>query len=84
MYIDDLEIEEEGVADMLMGKFNQEICNLFVDENAMQNAPRPGTSFTRPMTSTAGSISQSIRPMTNAGRAMTGYARPGTNRAMTG
>jgi len=25
MYIDDLEIEEEGVADMLMGKFNSEI-----------------------------------------------------------
>ncbi len=25
MYIDDLEIEEEGVADMLMGKFNSKI-----------------------------------------------------------
>jgi len=39
MYVDDLEIEEEGVADMLM------------DENAITNAPRPGTSFSRPLSS---------------------------------
>lgn len=45
MFIDDLEIEDEGVADMLM------------DDNAMQNAPRPGTSFTRPMSSASGGIS---------------------------
>ena len=38
-YIDDLEIDEEGVADILM------------DDNAINNAPRPGTSFTRPNTS---------------------------------
>ena len=38
-YIDDLEIDEEGVADILM------------DENAMNKAPRPGTSFSRPMSS---------------------------------
>lgn len=72
MFIDDLEVEDEGVADMLM------------DEHALQNAPRPGTSFSRPISSAAGGISQSIRPMTNAGRAMTGYMRPGTNRALTG
>jgi len=74
MYVDDLEIEEEGVADMLM------------DENAITNAPRPGTSFSRPLSSAgqSGGISQNVRPMSNAGRAMTGYARPGTNRPMTG
>jgi len=38
-YIDDLEIDEEGVADILM------------DDHALNNAPRPGTSFSRPMTS---------------------------------
>lgn len=38
-YIDDLEIDEEGVADILM------------DDHAINNAPRPGTSFNRPMTS---------------------------------
>ena len=38
-YIDDLEIDEEGVADILM------------DDNAINNAPRPGTSFARPLSS---------------------------------
>ena len=61
-YVDDLEIDEEGVADILM------------DDNALATAPRPGTSFQRPLSSGgAGGISQSIRPMSSAGRAMTGY-----------
>ena len=38
-WIDDLEIDEEGVADILM------------DENALATAPRPGTSFSRPLSS---------------------------------
>ena len=38
-YVDDLEIDEEGVADILM------------DDNAITNAPRPGTSFARPLSS---------------------------------
>lgn len=49
MYVDDLEIEEEGVADMLMGKLY--LNYLLADENAIQQAPRPGTSFTRPLSS---------------------------------
>jgi len=35
-YIDDLEIEEEGIADILM------------DDNAVATAPRPGTSINSP------------------------------------
>jgi tetratricopeptide repeat protein 8 len=35
-YIDDLEMEDEGVADILM------------DENSMATAPRPGTSIHSP------------------------------------
>lgn len=72
-WIDDLEIDEEGVADLLM------------DDNAVSNAPRPGTSFTRPLTSAGqpGGISQVMRPMSNAGRPITGYQRPGTNRPVT-
>jgi hypothetical protein len=38
-WIDDTEIEEEGVAEMLM------------DDNAIAQCPRPGTSLARPMTS---------------------------------
>ena len=37
-WIDDTEIEEEGVAEMLL------------DDNAIAQAPRPGTSLSRPMT----------------------------------
>lgn len=69
-----------------MASLNICIQTLFLDENAITNAPRPGTSFSRPLSSAgqSGGISQNIRPMSNAGRAMTGYARPGTNRPMTG
>jgi len=63
---------------------NQTNCS--VDDNAMTQAPRPGTSFSRPLSSAGqvGGISQSIRPMSNAGRPMSGFLRPGTNRPMTG
>ena len=73
-YIDDLEIDEEGVADILM------------DENAINNAPRPGTSFSRPLSSVGqpGGISQMVRPMSSSGRPVSGYMRPGTNRPVTG
>ncbi|KAG2493544.1 hypothetical protein HYH03_008358 [Edaphochlamys debaryana] len=67
-WIDDLEIEEEGVADILL------------DEHQVAQVPRPGTSLSRPMTSAAGSgaPSQAVRPMTGSGRPLTGFARPGT------
>jgi tetratricopeptide repeat protein 8 len=71
-YIDDLEIDDEGVADILM------------DDNAMATAPRPGTSFSRPTTSANGGISQNVRPMSNSGRPISGYMRPGSNRVATG
>ena len=64
-YIDDTELEEEGAADLLM------------DENAMAQAPRPGTSLSRPSESSSG-ISASVRPVSSSGRPQTGFARPGT------
>ncbi|EFJ39613.1 TRP protein for flagellar function [Volvox carteri f. nagariensis] len=68
-WIDDLEIEEEGVADVLM------------DEHQVAQVPRPGTSLSRPLTSASGSgaPSQAVRPMTGSGRPLTGFARPGTS-----
>eukprot|EP00343_Euplotes_focardii_P012078 CAMPEP_0205834588 /NCGR_PEP_ID=MMETSP0206-20130828/50864_1 /ASSEMBLY_ACC=CAM_ASM_000279 /TAXON_ID=36767 /ORGANISM="Euplotes focardii, Strain TN1" /LENGTH=177 /DNA_ID=CAMNT_0053141653 /DNA_START=112 /DNA_END=646 /DNA_ORIENTATION=+ len=71
-YIDDLEIDEEGVADLLM------------DDNAMATAPRPGTSFSRPGSSSNGGVSQNMRPMSNSGRPISGYMRPGSSRMKTG
>ncbi|GMH44731.1 hypothetical protein BSKO_12683 [Bryopsis sp. KO-2023] len=67
-WIEDTEIEEEGAADILL------------DENAIAQVARPGTSLARPLTSANGSgaPSQAVRPMTNSGRPLTGFVRPGT------
>jgi len=72
-WIDDVEIDEEGVADILM------------DENAVAQAPRPGTSLNRPLTraDNGGGPSQVVRPVSASGRPLTGFARPGTNRPTT-
>ncbi|KAM3134238.1 hypothetical protein pb186bvf_013658 [Paramecium bursaria] len=64
VYIDDIEVDEEGVGDILM------------DENALNPIARPGTSIQRP-NSQAG---QAIRPMSKQGRLQTGFARPVTHR----
>lgn len=64
-WIDDTEMEDEGVAELLM------------DENSMAAAPRPGTSLKRPMTG-AHTANQAMRPSTRDGRPITGFARPGT------
>lgn len=73
-YIDDTDMEEEGVGEMLL------------DDNAMAQAPRPGTSLARPATSrpgagggAGGEVSAALRPMTQSGRPLTGFARPGTS-----
>lgn len=50
-WIDDTEIEEEGVADILL------------DENQVAQVPRPGTSLSRPMTSASGSVCIGCAPM---------------------
>merc|ERR1719482_2699140 len=69
-WIDDIEIDEEGIADILM------------DENAVAQAPRPGTSLSRPLTKSEqnGAPSQVVRPVSASGRPVTGFARPNTNR----
>jgi len=70
-WIDDAEMEEEGLAEVLM------------DDNATSSLPRPGTSLNRPQTNANGP-SPAVRPMSNSGRPMSGFARPGTNSARPG
>lgn len=70
-WIDDLEIDEEGLADLLL------------DENTTATVPKPGTSMVSPFTQASGP-SLSIRPVTRGGRPITGFARPGTQRPVTG
>ncbi|GAB5356894.1 hypothetical protein AAMO2058_000327600 [Amorphochlora amoebiformis] len=72
-YVDDTDIEEEGVAEILM------------DDNAMSKMPRPGTSLKRPMTqSRSGSrassaLNQAVRPLSRTGRPLSGFVRPGSS-----
>ncbi|GAX76630.1 hypothetical protein CEUSTIGMA_g4076.t1 [Chlamydomonas eustigma] len=72
-WIDDTEIEEEGIADILL------------DEHETAQVARPGTSMARPMTGAQGGSgpNQAVRPMTNGGRPVTGFARPGTSSKAT-
>jgi len=72
-WVDDVEVDEEGVADVLL------------DDNATASMPRPGTSLARPMTgAAAGAINAGVRPMSSSGRPTTGFARPGTGSARPG
>lgn len=65
-WIDDTELEEEGVAEVLL------------DEHGITEAPRPGTSLNNPNRPTTG-VDQSIRPVSASGRPITGFLRPGTS-----
>lgn len=57
-YIDDIELDEEGIAEVMM------------DENALASVPRPGTSLHTPQVTPRGSSSndQAIRPVSSSGR----------------
>ena len=73
-YIDDIELDEESVAEMLM------------DENATAAVARPGTSLSNPQyaNKNSGSYDPVIRPVTNGGRPVTGFTRPASSRPMSG
>ncbi|XP_067141964.1 tetratricopeptide repeat protein 8 [Centruroides vittatus] len=64
VYIDDLEADEEGIAEALL------------DDNAIAQVARPGTSLKTP--NRPQGTSQSIRPVTHAGRPLSGVVRPNT------
>ncbi|ESN91534.1 hypothetical protein HELRODRAFT_156123 [Helobdella robusta] len=64
VYVDEIDMEDESMADILM------------DDNAIANVSRPGTSLKRPNSQMG--TSQGVRPMTNSGRPVTGFVRPGT------
>ena len=56
---------------------------MLLEDNAVQAAPRPGTSLSRPHMPTGATAG--LRPLTQSGRPTTGFARPGTSsRPMTG
>jgi len=65
IYVDEVEVDEEGIAEMLM------------DDTAIAQVARPGTSLKKPGTAINGP-SQSFRPMSQSGRPLSGFVRPGT------
>lgn len=66
-YIDDIEIDEQNLGDMLL------------DDHALTNFARPGTSFQRPQTNARGSSYNPIqRPMSKFGRPTSGMLRTGS------
>lgn len=72
-YMDDIELDEEGIAEMLL------------DENAISQVARPGTSLSTPQVGNkSGGFDQGIRPMSQSGRPLTGFSRPQSSRPMSG
>ena len=70
-YIDDLEVDEEGIGEMLL------------DDHKLSNAPRAGTSLGRLKTGDKG-ISPLVRPTTSSGRPLSGVVRPATGQQRQG
>lgn len=72
-YLDDLEMDEENAGDILL------------DENSMTSVARPGTSFSRPLSTkdNPNNPNPILRPVSKGGRGSTGYARTNTNRLNT-
>lgn len=88
-YLDDIELDEESIADIVM------------DENAVASMPRflclfvfelykyvfrPGTSLNTPQVSGRGTtgFDQGVRPVSQSGRPVTGFSRPSSSRPMSG
>ncbi|KAI1712204.1 tetratricopeptide repeat protein 8 [Ditylenchus destructor] len=67
VFVDELENDEAGIVDA------------FMDDNVIATAARPGTSFSRPLTSSnssKGGPSPAMRPRTQTGRPLSGMVRP--------
>uniref|UniRef100_A0A6I8MY57 Tetratricopeptide repeat domain 8 n=1 Tax=Ornithorhynchus anatinus TaxID=9258 RepID=A0A6I8MY57_ORNAN len=72
VYVDEIDVDQEGIAEMVL------------DENAIAQVARPGTSLKLPGTSQMGGPSPAVRPITQAGRPITGFVRPSTQTGRPG
>ncbi|XP_068948499.1 tetratricopeptide repeat protein 8 isoform X2 [Petaurus breviceps papuanus] len=66
VYVDEIDVDQEGIAEMVL------------DENAIAQVARPGTSLKLPGANQTGGPSPAVRPITQTGRPITGFVRPGT------
>nr|XP_033809100.1 tetratricopeptide repeat protein 8 isoform X1 [Geotrypetes seraphini] len=72
VYVDEIDVDQEGIAEMVL------------DENAIAQVARPGTSLKLPGTSQVGGPSPAVRPITQSGRPLTGFVRPSTQSGRPG
>ncbi|MEE6494308.1 hypothetical protein FKM82_017084 [Ascaphus truei] len=72
VYVDEIDVDQEGIAEMML------------DENAIAQMARPGTSLKQPVTSKSGGPSPAVRPVTQSGRPITGFVRPSTQSGRPG
>ncbi|XP_007526886.1 tetratricopeptide repeat protein 8 isoform X3 [Erinaceus europaeus] len=72
VYVDEIDVVQEGIAEMML------------DENAIAQVPRPGTSLKLPGCNPTGGPSPAVRPVTQAGRPVTGFLRPSTQSGRPG
>ncbi|KAL4613162.1 tetratricopeptide repeat protein 8 isoform X1 [Arapaima gigas] len=72
VYIDEVDVDQEGIAEMML------------DESAIAQVARPGTSLRIQGTSQGGGPSPAIRPVTQSGRPITGFVRPSTQSGRPG
>ncbi|XP_056666538.1 tetratricopeptide repeat protein 8 isoform X3 [Monodelphis domestica] len=72
VYVDEIDVDQEGIAEMIL------------DENAIAQVARPGTSLKLTASSQIGGPSPAVRPLTQAGRPITGFVRPSTQSGRPG
>ncbi|XP_069494059.1 tetratricopeptide repeat protein 8 isoform X2 [Ambystoma mexicanum] len=72
VYVDEVDVDQEGIAEMML------------DENAIAQVARPGTSLKLPVSSQSGGPSPAVRPVTQSGRPLTGFVRPSTQSGRPG
>ncbi|KAB5562117.1 hypothetical protein PHYPO_G00014320 [Pangasianodon hypophthalmus] len=72
VYIDEVEVDQEGIAEIML------------DESAIAQVARPGTSLRLPGTSQGGGPTPAVRPVTQSGRPITGFVRPSTQSGRPG
>uniref|UniRef100_A0A8C9RX30 Uncharacterized protein n=1 Tax=Scleropages formosus TaxID=113540 RepID=A0A8C9RX30_SCLFO len=72
VYIDEVDVDQEGIAEIML------------DESAIAQVARPGTSLMILGTSQGGGPSPAVRPVTQSGRPITGFVRPSTQSGRPG
>nr|XP_039250365.1 tetratricopeptide repeat protein 8-like [Styela clava]XP_039250373.1 tetratricopeptide repeat protein 8-like [Styela clava]XP_039250382.1 tetratricopeptide repeat protein 8-like [Styela clava]XP_039255326.1 tetratricopeptide repeat protein 8-like [Styela clava]XP_039255327.1 tetratricopeptide repeat protein 8-like [Styela clava] len=72
VYIDEVEAEEVGIAEVIM------------DDNAVAQVARPGTSMKPSSSGRSTGTSPAVRPTSQSGRPVSGFVRPGTQSGRPG